>query len=121
MSSAPKTDPVRGMTLRWTYDDGAMAGKTYEHTFGTDGTVRWSEAGKSGGETGATAVPDADTTAAYTVERLNDDLYVVSYLAKSGYTLTTVVDTKAGTIVSVASNEKQLMTLHGRIEGTVAA
>ena len=121
MSTDPKTDPVRGKTLRWTYDDGAMAGKTYEHTFGTDGTVRWSEVGKKGGETGATAAPDGDTTAAYKVERLNDDVYVLSYLAKSGYTLTTVVDTKAGTIVSVASNEKQLMTLHGRVEGAMSA
>ena len=121
MSTDPKTDPVQGKVLRWTYDDGAMAGKTYEHMFGTDGMVRWSEAGKKGAEKGAIAAPDADTTAAYEVERLNDDVYVVSYLAKSGYTLTTVVDSRAGRIVSVASNEKHLTKQHGRIDGEAAA
>ena len=32
-------DPIRGKTLRFSFDDGAMAGKTFEHTFDADGTV----------------------------------------------------------------------------------
>ena len=28
------SDPLRGKTIRWTYDDGPMAGKSLEHTFG---------------------------------------------------------------------------------------
>jgi hypothetical protein len=33
-------DPIRGKTIRWTYDDGPMKGKSFEHTFGQDGTTR---------------------------------------------------------------------------------
>ena len=39
------SDPIRGKTIRWTYDDGPMAGKSFEHTFGDDGVVTWREAG----------------------------------------------------------------------------
>jgi len=46
---------------------------------------------------------------------------VVSYLSNSGYTLTTVIDEKTGTIVSVASNEKQLSTFRGSVDGAKAA
>ena len=108
-------DPIRGKTVRWTYEDGAMAGKTYEHSFSTDGTVTWAEAGQRGGEKSATATPGDDNTAKYEVERVNDDVYVVSYLSKAGYTLTTVVDEKARTVVSFASNEKELTVQHGTL------
>lgn len=114
-------DPIRGKTVRWTYDDGAMAGKTYEHSFGTDGTVRWTEVGQQGGETRASAAPREENTAKYEVAQLSDDVYVVSYLSKSGYTLTTVVDSRGGSIVSFASNEKQLSKQRGKLEGANAA
>ena len=114
-------DPIRGKTVRWTYNDGAMAGKTYEHSFGTDGTVRWTEVGRQGGEKRASAVPGEENTAKYEVEQVSDDVYVVSYLSKSGYTLTTVVDSRGGSIVSFASNEKQLSKQRGKLEGAKAA
>src|SRR5207244_11060912 len=40
-----ESDPVRGKTIRWTYDDGPMAGKSFEHSFRSDGTVTWRETG----------------------------------------------------------------------------
>ena len=115
------SDPVRGKTARWSYDTGAMAGKTYEHTFGTDGTVHWSEVGQKAPAASSSSGPTDDSTAPYKVERINNEAYVVSYLAASGYTLTTIVDEKAGTIVSVASNEKQLSTHRGTLERSKAA
>lgn len=33
------TDEFAGKTLRWTFEDGPTAGKTYERVFGDDGTV----------------------------------------------------------------------------------
>jgi len=111
------SDPVRGKTLRWTFGDGVMAGKTYEHAFGTDGTVTWTDADQKGGQ----RRPGDDSTAKYEVERVNDDVFVVSYLGKSGYALTTVVDSKTGKIVSFASNEKSLYVQHGRSEEATAA
>src|SRR2546430_6359461 len=40
-----ESDPVRGKTIRWMYDDGPMAGKSFEHSFGSDGTVTWRATG----------------------------------------------------------------------------
>ena len=108
------TDPVRGTTVRWAYADGPMAGKTFAHTFGTDGTVRWTDAAG----TAPHERPDGaagDTVAPYEVERMNDDVYVVSYLSKAGFTLTTVVDRATGTVVSFASNGTHLSKHRGRI------
>lgn len=100
-------DPVRGKTVRWTFQDGPVAGKTYEHVFGTDGTVTWAEPGKPAGN---------DSTAKYEAERVSDDVYVVSYLGKSGYALTTIVNSNTGKMVSFASNEKSLVAQHGTAE-----
>lgn len=100
------SDPVRGKTIRWSYDDGPVAGKTFEHTFTADGTVSWREPGTTSG--GEPSVP-------YQATWITDDVYLVSYLAASGWTLTTLVDTTSGKIVSVASNEKELVIQRGRI------
>lgn len=105
-------DPVRGKTLQWTFTNGPMQGTTYEHVFRTDGTVTWAEPGKPAGE---------DSIAKYEVEPVNDGVFVVSYLGKSGYALTTVVDTKTGKIVSFASNEKSLLKQHGTSKEAGAA
>ena len=43
------SDPVRGKTIRWSYDDGPVAGKTFEHTFTDEGTVSWREPGTTSG------------------------------------------------------------------------
>ena len=98
------SDPVRGKTIRWSYDDGPVAGKTFEHTFTADGTVSWREPGTTSG--GEPSVP-------YQATWITDDVYLVSYLAASGWTLTTLVDTTSGKIVSVASNEKELVIQRG--------
>lgn len=96
-------DPLRGKTLRWTFDDGPMTGVTYEHAFRDDGTVTWAEPGKA---------PDEGSRAKYHAERVGG-VIAVSYLSKSGHTLTTLLDEKTGKIVSFASNEKSHVTQHG--------
>ena len=40
-----------------------------------------------------------------------------SYLSSHGFTLTTVIDEQAGTVVSFASNEKELVVQHGSLDG----
>lgn len=98
-------DPIRGKTIRWTYSDGPVAGQTFEHTFGADGTVKYGAPDKA---------PMGQ--ARYIAERITDRVHAVSYLSTaSGYTLTTVIDLDARTIVSFASNEKELVVQHGRI------
>ena len=99
---------LAGKTIRWTYADGPMKGKHFEHSFTNDGTVSWKEVGEP--------KPSADSHAKYQFQRISDDVYVVSYLSSHGFTLTTVVDDRSGAIVSFASNEKDLVVQHGSLE-----
>lgn len=99
---------LKGKTIRWTYADGPMKGKHFEHQFTDDGTVTWKEAGEE--------QPSADSRARYQFARVTDDVFVVSYLSGHGFTLTTVVDERAGTVVSFASNEKELVVQHGSLD-----
>jgi hypothetical protein len=101
-------DPVRGKTLRWRFDDGPVKGKTFEHAFSMDGTVTYREISETG------AGPEGPR-AHYEAIPVDDHIYVVSYLASSGWTLTTVVDTRSRKIVSFASNEKELISQHGEL------
>jgi hypothetical protein len=118
-----RSDQVRGKTIRWTYDDGPMAGKRFEHTFGDDGVVTWREAG--GADRGTkplvngkqkTGKPATEAKANYEVAAINDDVCAVSYLSESGFTLTSVLDFASGTVVSFASNEKELIPQRGMFE-----
>lgn len=117
------SDPIRGSTIRWTYDDGAMAGKTYEHMFKDDGTVIYREAGpksepqrpSSNGKQKSTQTTK-ERPVKYEVEQVGSDVYAVSYLSPSGFTLTSVLDLDAGTVVSFASNEKELSVHRGTFD-----
>ncbi len=99
---------LSGKTIRWSYADGPMKGKMFEHSFTNDGTVTWKEAGEE--------KPSADSRAKYQFERITLDIYVISYLSGHGFTLTTVVDERSGAIVSYASNEKDLVVQHGSLD-----
>ncbi len=118
-----RSDPLRGKTIRWTYDDGPMAGKSFEHTFGNDGMVTWRET--SGEEKTTkppsngkqkTSKPAPEAKAEYEVAPVNVDVCAVSYLSESGFTLTSVLDFASGTVVSFASNEKVLVPQRGVFE-----
>jgi hypothetical protein len=115
-------DPFRAKTIRWTYADGPMAGKAFEHTFGKDGTVTWRETGAPETrrpQTNGQPKPDkgsTETKTRYEVAAVSEDVYAVSYLSSSGYTLTSVLDFAGGTLVSFASNEKELVLQRGTFE-----
>jgi hypothetical protein len=111
-------DPITGNTLRWTYLDGPTKGKTFEHSFAKDGTVTYRMV--DGGElkAGATQREKKQPTQ-YKVEKIKDDVFVVSYLSPdSGYTLTSILDASAGTVVSFASNETNMVVQHGTFDHT---
>lgn len=99
-------DPMRGRTVQWTFDDGPMKDKTFEHTFEASGAVTFRMVGGAAGK--GTTVDKCE------IEALGDDVCVVSYLGPSGYTLTTVLDMGTGKLVAFASNEKELTVQHGR-------
>lgn len=107
------SNPIAGKTLRWTYEDGPMKGKSFEHVFGEDGTVQYRQLDSKTEESKA-AEKTSDTR--YEVAPINDDVYAVSYFSKdSGYTLTTVVDSRSGSIASFASNDKGVMVQRGTL------
>jgi hypothetical protein len=103
------TDPVRGRTIQWTFRDGPMQNKTYEHTFGEDGSVsfRSVEGDKKGKATRVEKYESATVSA---------DVHAVSYLSESGFTLTVVLDFATRRLAAFASNEKQLSVQKGTFE-----
>ncbi len=103
-------DPITGKTIRWSYEDGPTKGTSFEHAFGRDGTVTYRMLdGKGGSGEGG---PSSEHCA-YQVVPVRANVYAVTYLAPSGWTLTTVLDFDAGAVVSVASNEKQVFVQRG--------
>jgi hypothetical protein len=107
---AGSQDAVRGKTLRFNWTDGPTKGATHEHVFHEDGTVEWHSAG-------AGAKRDGDgERVRFADERVADGVRLVSYLSKSGYTLTVALNFQSRSIVGVASNDSQWMPVHGRLE-----
>jgi len=98
-------DTIRGKTIRWTFSDGPTKGKSFEHEFGSNGTLNYR---MEGGKT--------TTENHYEVEQISKDVCAVSYLASSGWTLTCVLDFATGKVVGFASNDKQLVVQHGTFE-----
>jgi len=103
------TDRIRGKTIQWTYKDGPMAKQKFEHVFLKGGALKF-RAVDGDGKGKSTRVKK------YDVAKLNAEVYAVSYLGPSGYTLTSVLDFRKGRVVSFASNEKSVMVQQGTFE-----
>jgi hypothetical protein len=109
-----KTDPIHGQTIRFTFTDGPMAKKTFEHVFDSKGTLtfrRLGGAASSNGTTNDEGKKAPEPT--YEVAMIRDDLGAVSYVGSGGYTLTTVLDFKTKRLVAFSSNEKEVSVQHG--------
>jgi phenolic acid decarboxylase len=108
-TNAGTVESLVGRTVRWTFADGPVAGKTYEHTFNADGSVVYrSVDGEVPGKSTRERVCATD--------RISDGIFVVSYLAVSGYTLTVVLDFQNHRMVGFASNEEAWYRQHGTFE-----
>jgi len=102
-------DPIIGETIRWTFSEGPLEGRTFEHTFHYDGTVEFrSVVGEKKGR--LTRAKDSE------IARIGDDVYAASYLGPSGHTLSVVLDFRTGKLVAFASNEKELTMQRGTFE-----
>jgi hypothetical protein len=101
-------DPIRGATFHWSFE-GPMAGKTFEHVFGEDGTVSYR---MLGGDKESALTPAVKCEIAH----IAPDIYALSYLGSSGYTLTVILDFETNALVSFASNEKELSQSKGTFE-----
>jgi hypothetical protein len=100
-------DPIHGATIRWTFE-GAMAGKTFEHRFGEDGTISYRMLDSNS---------DTPTEAKHSeIAKVSEDVWAISYLGSAGYTLTVILDFATNNLVSFASNEKDLSQQKGTFE-----
>jgi phenolic acid decarboxylase len=105
-----RADRISGKTLRFTWDDGPTKGETHEHVFHKDGSVEYQKV-TDGAQKGK---PTREKK--YAAVKVTDDVYVISYLAASGFTLTTVLNFDDDTIVGFASNDKQWFPIKGTFE-----
>jgi hypothetical protein len=111
-------DRIRGQTIRFTFTDGPMAKKTFEHVFDTSGTVAFrtvdgdAPADKSANGAEGKKAPDAK----YEIASAGEDVGAVSYVGSGGYTLTTLLDFKTKKLVAFSSNEKGVSVQHGTFE-----
>lgn len=115
MTDIPRAPAIRGTTMRWAWSEGPTKGRVHEHTFHPDGTVEWrdADAAPSSGEARAPVPPERPPYAAFEV---TGDVYAVSYLAPSGFTLTVVLDFATHRLVGFASGKEQWHPLRGTFE-----
>ncbi|HUR62481.1 MAG TPA: hypothetical protein VM286_08990 [Candidatus Thermoplasmatota archaeon] len=100
---------LEGLTIQWTFDDGPTRGTTFEHTFNADGSVDFSMV-KDGKPGKKTHVGECATVQA------GKGVFLVSYLAEGGYTLTVALDFDDDTVVGFASNESDWSQQSGTFE-----
>lgn len=96
-------DPIHGHTIRWKYEDGPSAGTSFEHEFHDDGTVAYWMTGSM--------EPTIERN--YEVAQVTEMVFAVSYLTRSGWTLTSILDFDTGRLVTFASNTHELTVQHG--------
>lgn len=108
---------VRGKTIRLIWTGGPTKGTTHEHVFHQDGTVEWHDPATA---KAPAAKPQQGSRPKekpkYAALRVADDIYAVSYLAASGYTLTVVLNFKDHRMVGFASSAKDWHPVHGTFE-----
>lgn len=100
---------ISGKTIRWIWTEGPTKGNTHEHVFRQDGTVTWR------------AIDDTENSppskpTKYAAFNIKDDVYVVSYLADSGYTLTVVMNYEDKSIVGFASGAREWYPVKGTFQ-----
>jgi hypothetical protein len=110
---------IRGKTIRLTWTEGLTKGSTYEHIFHQDGTVQFHQT--NGSEKKASSEQPAKAGAAterpeYAAVPVAEDIYAVSYLAPSGYTLTVVLNFREHRMVGFASGAKEWYPIEGTFE-----
>jgi hypothetical protein len=100
---------LSGKTIRWMFTDGPTAGATFEHTLNPDGSIVWNAV--DGAFKGASRREKL-----YGAVRINDQTWVVSYLAESGHTLTVVLNFANHQASGFASNDKTWHQLSGTFD-----
>ena len=115
-------NPLRGKTIRFTFSEGPTKGAAYDHTFHDDGSVTWRDSAAPKRDEPSEKAPakngkaDRESPAEYGSFQVADDVYVVSYLSKSGYTLTVALNFETDELFGFASNDKNWYRVRGIFE-----
>jgi hypothetical protein len=118
MKDVERAAAIRGKTIRFIWTEGPTKGKTHEHVFHQDGTVTWSDAdsSKTAQPAGGGAPAKAKEKPQYAATRIADEIYAVSYLASSGYTLTVVLNLGDQQLVGFVSSAKEWYPVRGTLQ-----
>src|SRR5688500_1761099 len=95
-------NPLSAKTLRWSFEDGPMAGATFEHHFYADGTVSYRSVDDSDDAERADKSQAKDDRPKYRAFDIGEDLVLASYLGDSGYALTVALNFADGHLVGFA-------------------
>jgi hypothetical protein len=118
MSEASRDSAIRGKIIQFKWTEGPTKGTTHEHLFHEDGTVEWRDPRQP------SPTPSADSSKegrppekpAYAAIKVADQSYIVSYLARSGYTLTVVLNFRDYQLIGFASGTHEWYPLRGTFE-----
>jgi hypothetical protein len=116
MTAIPLAPEIRGEILRFTWDGGPTKGESHQHTFHEDGTVEWVTVGDAKTAPGKQATKPSDKPKErprYAAVKVTDDVFAISYLAPSGYTLTVVLNFDDHSLTGFASNDTQWFPTQG--------
>lgn len=116
MTKATHDPAIRGKSIRFRWTEGPTKGTTHEHVFHEDGTVEWHDADTPAAASGASQQAKAPEKPDYAAVKVADQVYVVSYLAPSGYTLTVVLNFRDRQLVGFASSAKDWYPIRGTFE-----
>ena len=117
MTNVQRAAQVRGKTIRLAWTDGPTKGKTHEHHFHEDGTVDWKDAdGTSKPVSAAKPSAQKPERVEYSAVKVSDDVYLVSYLANSGFTLTVALNFDDNRVSGFASSSTEWHPVAGTFE-----
>jgi hypothetical protein len=104
--------------MRWTWTEGPTKGQVHEHIFHSDGTVEWHDASAAAPAraSGSASGKPAKERPPYAAFEVTSDVYAVSYLAPSGFTLTVVLNLASRQLVGFASGKDQWHPVRGSVE-----
>jgi molybdenum cofactor biosynthesis protein MoaF len=109
MADTPRAPEIRGKTIRFKWTGGPTKGMTHEHVFHEDGAVEYRSIDET--EKGKPAKEKE-----YAAMKVAEDIFLVSYLAASSYTLTVALNFRSHKIFGIASSAKEWFPIEGTLE-----
>lgn len=102
-------DLAAGRTIKWTFDDGPMAGVPIEHDLHADGSITWRIV--DGPHKGVSRREEP-----FDARRVSENVWTLSYRAASGHTLTVVMNAADGRLTAYGSDNASWEPMSGRFE-----